>query len=76
MNSIYKVKNIEDNLVTLIDIDSAQTYQIVDFPSKKLLPGILLDGTIGKMNDDFFWTWHYTACVYPEKAQQFICFVD
>ncbi|MFD1037797.1 hypothetical protein ACFQ3N_05155 [Virgibacillus byunsanensis] len=76
INSIFEVKHLADNIVTVCDIDSTQTYQIVNFPVKKLLPGYLLDGSMGKMHDDIYWTWHFTEGIYPQKAKKYIRFID
>jgi len=75
-NSIFEVKKIFDEIITVIDINSKQTYQILNFPVKKLAPGILLDGVVAKNNDDFYWTWDFTMGVYPQKARKYIHFID
>lgn len=72
VDSIFEVTHIADGIVTIIDIDSARSFQLVNVPTKKLIPGILLEGIIGKMRDDFYWTWHHTEGTYPQKAKGYI----
>ncbi|MBS4209983.1 hypothetical protein [Bacillus sp. FJAT-50079] len=72
VTGIFKVSNMSDYILTIDDIDSGQTYQIIDFPVKKIAPNILLDGIIGKKTNEFFWEWHYTIGVYPLQAEKYI----
>lgn len=71
VEGIFEVKAVEQHIIIVEEIDSGQSFQIVDFPVEKLVPGILLDGIMGKMVDDFFWSWQMTLGVYPAKAKAY-----
>ncbi|MCT2535464.1 hypothetical protein NC661_18265 [Aquibacillus koreensis] len=75
VNSIFEVRKMSESIVSLYDIDTTRTYELIHFPLKKITPGILLDCVIGKKYDDIFWTLYFTDTVYPNKAQKYICFV-
>ncbi|MUK87649.1 hypothetical protein GMD78_04445 [Ornithinibacillus sp. L9] len=75
LNSIFEVTNITDGIVSVRDIDTNTALQIAAFPTT-ISTGILLEGTIGMNNYDFYWTWLATQAVYPNKAQNYIQFVD
>lgn len=76
VDSIFEIKQIAGDIITVKDIDTKLTYQITDFPVKGLTIGILLDGIIGKTDDDFYWSWHLTLGLYPQKGKKYIKFMD
>ncbi|MCR2822250.1 hypothetical protein [Lederbergia panacisoli] len=75
VNSIFQVKSTLNNIITVEDLYTGHSYQVLDFPVKNLPIGILLDGDIGKLQRDFFWSWLDTQGVFPEIAKKYIHFV-
>lgn len=73
---LFEVRETTDLITTIHDLNSSTTYQVVHFPAKKQIPGILIDGVIGKTEEDFYWTWYFTEGVFPNGAKKYIQFAD
>ncbi|WP_231784211.1 hypothetical protein [Lentibacillus sp. JNUCC-1] len=76
IQSIFQVKEVYDDVVTINDIDSDRVYQIVGMPCKLVKPGLLIEGCIGMKKDAFFWELWVTSGVYPARARDYFVFVD
>lgn len=75
-NSVFQVLKIQKGIVDLKDLDKKRTYQVTLLPCARIKEGVLLNGMIGKQKGDFYWEWMITEGVYPNKAKQYIQFVD
>lgn len=74
-NSIFEVTNV-GFITTLRDLKTTYTYQAAGLPENKLQPGMLLEGIMGKMQDDFYWSWFLAMYIFPQKAEKYIVFAD
>jgi hypothetical protein len=41
-------------------------------PHDFITPGIILSGTIGRKNGEWFWTWNHPESVFPQRSKKYL----
>lgn len=72
LSSIFEVKDINNDIVVLNDCKDNHTYYLKDLPYKFIVPGIIMNGIIGKKSDETAWSWHQTGGIYPNRAKYYL----
>ncbi|MCQ6280879.1 hypothetical protein [Bacillus sp. EB600] len=72
LGGIYEVTSVLDDSVILMDLKTKQSYSIKGLPDDLIVPGMIMDGTIGKQKSDLFWYWYVTIGIFPQRAKNFI----
>jgi hypothetical protein len=72
VDSFFQVTSIYEDTVILTNLKSQRTYHIKGLPQNIMTPGILMHGSIGKINGAMFWNWCHTEGVYPQRAINYL----
>lgn len=70
-DSMFEVQAVIDEVFVLNNLEDGKTYHTKGLPGS-ILPGLLLQGAIGKNNNDFFWKWCSTGAVFPKCSKKFL----
>ncbi|RDU38198.1 hypothetical protein DRW41_01110 [Neobacillus piezotolerans] len=70
-DTVFEVQAVIEGVFVLNDLEDGRTYHTKGLPGS-ILPGLLLNGAIGKNNNDFFWKWCATGAVFPKCAKRFL----
>lgn len=70
--SIFEVKNLNGPIVVVTALDSNRSYYIKGLPYELITPGIIISGTIGRKNGEWFWTWNQPESVFPERSKKYL----
>lgn len=71
ISSLFQVDKIHGEIIILKDLDTDASYSIAGMPTELITPGILLNGLIGKRNQEMLWNWHLTEGIFPQKAKHY-----
>ncbi|GHH99909.1 hypothetical protein AM1BK_34520 [Neobacillus kokaensis] len=69
-DGIFKVTTIIGNTVVVSEMNSNCTYYIKGLPTELIMPGIKMNGTIGKKSGEVAWGWYLTTSIYPPRGRK------
>lgn len=72
LSSVFEVTGVMEDVVLVNELKTKHCYQLQGLPNPFLFPGMLLDGVLGKRNDELFYRWFLTNNLFPAGAKKFI----
>ncbi|MGO5012490.1 hypothetical protein ACTQ5K_11590 [Niallia sp. Sow4_A1] len=75
-DSFFQIINMEGNTVFLSNIHTNKQFQINNLPITKRFLGIILHGSIGRIEGNTTWSLLLAAGLYPKKAKRYLSYME
>lgn len=73
-DNFFQITNIDGNTVYLSNIHTNKQFQVNKIPVDEQFLGIILHGSIGRLEGQATWSLLLTAGVYPKRAKRYLTF--
>jgi hypothetical protein len=72
LNSLFEVTSLIDQITVLTEFNTNKTFYVKCLPTHLIVPGLIMNGAIGRKSGTLLWEWYQTEGIYPQKGRKYL----